>query len=294
MQKKHIKLLLLVCLLGAGAFIGILVYRNFALQSEVEGFTKTTPTDMVFIAYDYVATSVELDGDTEPYGTAGFNIFDKDVTGLELGEIDDLGYTDFALKDTKESGGKFTPEANHIYVVKVNGTDLVDQWLIPHVGNNIAYVMNETEDVAMLGYSKDEMSTTVASSTYREWIIRLNCLDAAEGTGDITSKEGYLPWCDFTLSGATYSTIANHNTMICLNVTYAAAASLSYCDFISGYSVEEKISVNSTLFFIDATLLNTFQMEIKFSSGLGTTFNLLKMQVAYGSEDALTVWDTQN
>lgn len=288
------KWLLLVFLLVGGAIIGILVYRGIVLQSEVEGFQKTTPTDFTFRAYAYANISVELDGDTDNYGTATFNIYEKDVTGLDQSEIDDLGYTDFALKDSKESGQSFTPEAAHVYAVLVNGTDLVSQWFVPIVGDNIKYVMNDTEDVAMLAYSKNEMSTTVASSTYRDWVVRMNCLDAAEGTGELTIKEGYLPWCDFTDSGITYSTIGTHNMMICLNVTYTAAAALSYCDFLSGYSVEEKTSVNSSLYFIDATLVGAFQCEIKFASGLGTTFDLLEMEIYYGSESSLTIWDQQS
>jgi hypothetical protein len=294
MKKSSLKWVMLVALIFGGSFIVYLVWDHFRLQSEVEGFNQpAAPTDFKFYAYDYANNSVQLDGETDNYGTASFNIYDKDVTGLDDSEIDDLAYTDFALKDTKESGQSFTPEKDHAYAVLVNGTDLVSQWLVPIVGDNTVYMMNETEDVAMLAYSKDEMSTTVASSTYREWMVKLNCLDAAEGTGDLTTKEGYLPWGDFTLSGTPYETIADHNTMICLNITYAAAASLSYCDFLSGYSVEEKVSVNSTLYFIDATLIGSFTCEIKFASGLGTTFDLVEMEIYYGSESSLTKWDTQ-
>jgi hypothetical protein len=145
--------------------------------------------------------------------------------------------------------------------------------------------MNETEDVAMVAYSTDELSTTINQTNYDKWTIQTQTLDGAEGTGEATSKEGYVSYYDFEDDDWSY---------VCLEITFNTTAQLSWCDFDSSYEYNERAAGSVLFYEIECLLVGSTTFEIDLASTLGTSFEVIGMAISYGDADSNTDWDSQN
>jgi len=242
--------------------------------------STTIATDYEFLVLDY------YNGDEMDEDDHDLNMYRVDVSELDADEIDDLLYADYSLATSAlDSGDDYDPDEDYDYYMLLNGSDICDYWFIPVLGLNTIYAMNETEDVAMVAYSTDELSTTVNQTNYDEWTIRTQCLDGAEGTGEATAKEGYKGCYDFS---------DDDNTYVVIKITFNTTAQLSWCDFESNYDVNELTAASVLYYEVDVVLLDSQLFEIDFGSTLGTAYEVIQIDVAYGDADSCTSWDAQN
>lgn len=248
------------------------------------GATTAVEEEMDFIFYvENLRTGEEVDADDH-----GIYLYDCDVSEMDAEEIEDLDFTNFAIeKSDLDSGDDFEPDEDNIYWAMLNGSDICEYWFIPQLGLNHLYATNMTEDVAMTMYSEDELdydfSSTLAGNHYDEWIIRTLCLDGAEGTGDKTSVEGYMPHYDFETD--EWETVV-------LTLTWNTTGELDFCDFESGYEYTEKVSGNTTVYEIKAGIFGESEFKIDLGSGYGSDFESVNATIGYGTAESSTTWDS--
>jgi len=265
-------------------FVGIIAGGYFGGQALGWWGATTAPeayTTFDFTVYDIESDlSEELDDDDHD-----IQIYKCDITGMDADEIEDLTYADYSLDASKDSGESYTPEDDEIYYAKLNGSDICEYWFIPQLGPNLLLATNLTEDVAMVAYSSDELSTTILNSTYDKWTIQTQTLDGAEGTGVATSEEGFMSYYDFEDD--------EWQTFI-IRVEFNTTALLAWCDFeTTGYEVSESAGGNYIYYEIQCGIFGQDSFEIDLGSGLATTFDVVGISVCYGTADSLTAWDTQ-
>lgn len=270
----YIILVALVMLIGV---ISYYVINALILQSSIQ----VANDRYTFSVIDYYSGE-EFDDDDYDISLYGCN-----VKGLTESQIGDLTFSDFTLVETLDSGESYTPKDNYIYRAKIAGTDYVTQWIIPVLGLNVVRLMNETEDVSILCYSKPAFSTTVGGTTYRDWVIEGQALDQAEGVdAKAAIDQGYMTNYDFENDKTNY---------VCIKIEFNTTAQLGWCEFRStGYTSNEKVSGVYLYYEIDIAFLNSFTFEIRFGSTIGTAFEPVAISVGYGNADAgVTLWDTQ-
>lgn len=248
------------------------------------GAPGVTPTTYDFYVVNY-ATGLEED-DAHVY-VYGCNIANKTQA-----EIDDLAYSDYSLADTLDSHsvGVFTPKANYIYMAKANCSGFVDWWFKPLLGNNTVRIMNLTEDIAGIGYSipsyDAELPTTFAGIHTRDYVVKMQSLDATESAAaKATTLEGFLPYYDF--ENAAYN-------WTCIRIEYNDTAALSYVEFKETFECNEKCSANYTYLEINTLLLGELELNIRFASTFGTSFEVIGFAVGVGNADTFTAYDTQS
>jgi len=267
--------------LTIGILAAVIIVPNlFSYLNPVDPVV-VPPTQFEFLVVDYVSGNETDDDDHD------IQMYRAVITDLTADAINEFTFADYTLDTAKDSGEKYTPDySKYLYYSKLNGSDIDEYWFVPQLGLNTLYAMNSTEDVAMICYSVDELSSTVNQTNYDEWHIIVQTLDDTEGTGVATIGEGYAPYYDFE-DDADYSLVLR----IEFNVTTAA---LSYCDWESTYSVIESVSTKYIFYEIDVVLLGELVLDIDFSSGLGDTFEVIGMSIGHGNAGAFTAWDAQN
>jgi len=252
-----------------------------------------SPTSFIIVANDYLDSSNTDDlEDALTYAWYG-----ADISSMTTEEIEDLTWSNFALEDADDDD--FTPDEDNIYILKVSGTDVVTRYYctderifdgqIPLValGTNQLYLMNETEDVSQLAFSDEALTTTVNQTDYRDWSVQLNCLDGSEGsTANMTAKQGYLPYFDPS---------ANEFLCVILEIEFNSTASTSWITIESDYDVAKSASGNYLyLEFHDLVLFGSVKIELRTSTGLGSTYEMIGVVTSYGYDASNTDWDSQN
>lgn len=237
--------------------------------------------DFEFYVEDYKVSGTELDSDDHE-----IYIYRVNTENLDEDEISDLVFADYSYDKAVDSGDDYNPDDDYLYYCKMNGSDICEYWFVPTLGLNTIYATNTTEDVAMVAFSTDELSTTILNTNYDKWSILTQTLDAAEGTGKATNKEGYMPYYDF--EDDEWKTVM-------LKIEFNTTAALGNCDFkTSPEQVTESASGNFTYYEIKLGIFGEDLFKIDFGSGLGVTFEVLGMTIGYGSSASMTDWDTQN
>lgn len=200
------------------------------------GFGPNAATTAAPTTYEVVVNDV-----LDPSNTPDFEDdityawYEKDATGLTSTEITDLLWADFV--SAGDSDNIMDPEADHVYILKCSGTDIVTRYFVTsallfnaegegvdvlQLGINQVYMCNESEDTAELYHTTETGLATFAGATYRYWDIDLFFLDASESaTADVTEKEGFMSY--YSPETALLNGVG---IMIHLNETDAAAFSV--------------------------------------------------------------------
>jgi len=272
--------------------VGLLIWGGIALQSSNTITPVVVETEATFLVYEQENPSIAADEDDW-----NLYLYKCDISEMTADEIEDLTFSDYSLADgTLSHEDHYTPDDDYMYYVKLNGTDIVEQWRVPTLGDNIFYRVNLTEDCAIVAYSTDELATTVNQTNYDKWTVQTQMLDAAEATGEAALYEGYSSYYDFE-DDDDYSVV--------LRIEFNTTALGAWCDIkeINNVDVddlditESPIEHSSTVYtfyeipglFMDS---NTFEFEL--SSALGTAFEIIGVSFGYGNADSYTAWDSQN
>jgi len=272
---QPVLILLLIAGIGTGIFFGGSSLGWWGATVEV------APATTFIFDVDDIVLHTPVDGDDHE-----IYIYKVDTTDMDADEIEDLTFADYTLDTSKDDGESYTPEADELYYCKYNGSDVVEYWFIPILGVNPILSTNMTEDVAMVCYSTDEFATTINQTNYDKWIIQTQTLDGAEGTGEATSKEGFMSYYDYEDD--------DWQTVI-IRVQFNTTAQLSWCDFeTTGYEVSESAGGNYIYYEIQCGIFGQDQFEIDLGSTLGTDFEAIGISICYGTAGSLTVWDSQN
>lgn len=277
--KTWLIVLFVILLLG---IVGYFVIQNFQLQSELNSFN--TSTDFTWKVIDK-----ELQKATDETDAVNVSLYYLKITDLTADEIEEQknDISKYTLKGTYDDGDTVAVEADYIYRYVASGTDFVPVSAVPVLGVNLIEMLNETEDVAMLAYATDSLSPTINQTAFREWTIMLQTLDAAESSdGEKTNLEGYTTNYNFT-----------DDTINCvvLRIEFNTTADASWCAFNDdSYTTDEHISGVYIYYEIDCDLVGEADFKVKFSSAIGTTFEVIGMAICYGYTGSVTVWDSQN
>jgi len=256
-----------------------------------------TPVDTVADEYVIVVDDMWDAPNTEDFESElSYLWYSVDTDGMEEDEIEDLVWADFSADGT---GDDKSPEDDYIYICRIydaSTSDIVETYVctdgrifegkIPvlSLGNNYISMANFTEDTSMVAYARDG-GVTVNQTNFRDWNILWTTLDASEGTGEQTRKEGYKYYFDPTTN--KYSTLV-------VKIQFNTTASTSYCELQDSYTNRETASGNYLYVEIDVLLNNQLETEFKFDTNLGTTYEVIGMSIGYGNADSNTLWDTQN
>ncbi len=253
-----------------------------------------TPTPVAATKYELAfayynnKTAIDADDVTSAW-------YEADVSDMTAAEIEDLVWADFTLNDA--DANSLEPEAGYVYVVKITangfdsqyittdarvGTSVLDAMPVIVLGTNTINLMFSCTDVSMAAYSIQGVAVNLTND--RNWDINTYTLDAAEGTGELSTAKGYLPYIDFE---------NGHNERFVLRVKFNATAALSWCEFQSPYESSESASTTYLYYEIDAVLLGTDTFEIRLGSTIGVDFEADSIQVGHGSAADFTQWDTQ-
>jgi hypothetical protein len=296
--KTPIAKFVVIIFIAALAIGGVVFLVTLSAEqlTPVTPVTPTEPTQYVINISDQMdSTNDEVMEDTVAVGW-----YYADISDLTDEEITDLTWSDFTLEIADDS--TFTPDEDRIYIAKISGTDVETQYwatdsrifegLLPvfdGLGEYDVPCLNQSEDMSVLFYSNDAISTTLNQTDYREWSVILNCLDGSEGaTANVTRMEGYQGFYD--PSAAAYSSIIFE---IQFNVTTASA---SYFTLLNpGVACEETV-VGDTLFveFYDSMFLGSSSLDFRFSTGLGNTFEVIGITTSLGTVASNTDLDSQN
>ena len=296
-MKKSTKNILIVAVIIALFVAGYVAYRNIQLQSQLAGFQTTTKKATAYTFYVYDALNSSNDANMRDAVT--INIYSKDVSSLTDSEIKDLVFSDFNLEKTIDSNISFTPDAKKDYIFKINGSDVVTKYYVTDyrlfnakvplvsLGNISVYCYNETEDVAMLAFDTETLSTTINQTDFREWEIQANCLDASEGSSaKETAAQGFE---------SHFDPENNRNDWIVLKIEFNTTAQLSWVTYQSSDDYQMSASGNYIYIEVDRNIADSSNnFKFKFSSGLGSDFEAISAAIGYGSAASNTIWDTQN
>jgi len=273
----------------AFGFIGIVTFGALfafgTLSLNLAGTGEdglTTSTTFTFKVNDYALNKTM---DTDYYD---IQLYEVDISDMTADEIEDLVYADYTWAKALDENDTYTPDDDYMYYCKVNGSDVIEDWFVPELGLNYREIMNATEDVVMISYSVDELSSTINQTNYDEFNVHIQTLDATEGTGEATSKEGYKPYYDFE-DDVDYSLV--------LRVEFNTTALLAWCDWDStDINVVESAGGNYIYYEIDAILAGSMDFLVDFGSALGTPggFEVIGMSIGYGNSASFTAWDAQN
>ena len=172
-------------LLGSLVFIAGDQFNWWTAESTV------ADTDIYIDVYGEYTRTVVDDDDHQIYP------YYCDTSSMTETEILALTWSDYTAGTSFNGGEDFEPKDNYYYKFLINGTDYVDAWVDrPVVGRTSVYLMNETEDVAVGLMSTDELDANFDNTVYDKWTVYTQTLDAAEGTGTATEKEGYKSFYD--------------------------------------------------------------------------------------------------
>jgi hypothetical protein len=268
-----------------GLLIALALVSTYAIGSGLGWWAaevataETQTTVYVYDAYNNVAVDSD---DHEIYR------YKVDTSNLTQDEIDDLVFADYTYDTAFDSGTAYTPAADYMYALKVNGSDIVEQWKEDvQVGIVNFYVANMTEDVALAAVSVDELATGIVNTTYDEWNIYTQTLDGAEGTGSATVKEGYIAYDDFEDDA--------WNTVV-IKISFNTTAVASYVDLKTDVEHDTLVSGNDVYFEIKTTIMGQDIFKIDFSSAVGlnagATVSCAGVGVGYGSGASYTAWDS--
>lgn len=287
-----ISILLIAGIVAGGYFLGQYLGWWGAAPAVV---TPAAPTNYQLVYHDYLDAS----NDDEIDDAAVANWYSYDFSELDAEDVDDtLDELVFADFTDEGAGDDLTPENGSVYLCKINGTDLVDIWystdsrifenLLPilALGVNDIYLMNATEDVSILCYDTNSMTTTINQTNYDDWTIVMNCLDASEGVAAVVDEnQGYLPYYDPSLA---------EDISVVIEIQFNTTAVLTWGDLESSYANREKASGVYLYIEVDIVLFGTHSVEIEFGSTLGTDFEVIGIVVSNGYAESNTNWDTQN
>ncbi|WP_457556437.1 hypothetical protein [Candidatus Harpocratesius sp.] len=147
---------------------------------------------------------------------------------------------------------------------------------------------NRTEDVAILAYSTDEFSTSFNQTDYDEWTIRAVPLDGPEGTGEPTSSQGYkifAPDVDSIFEGL-------EDYLMIRITTNVSATSPIFCAYTGGDSGVIEVCSGSYIYYqIPRNLWGEQTFTFDLGPGLGSTFEVTRLDFGYGTADSFTSWD---
>ena len=289
-EKRQKTVLSSVAIIAVVGLITVLVLYGTGVIGSV------TPVSTIDDEYTIVVTDLYDSTNTDDLESElSYLWYSVDTDGMTESEIEDLTWADFSADGT---GDDKDPEADYIYICRIydaSSSDIVERYVctdgrifegkmpVLSLGENTIGMANFTEDVSMVAWATDG-GVTVNQTNFREWNILWTTLDASEGTGSYTRKEGYSTYFDPTTN--KYSTLV-------VKIQFNTTASTSWADLQDSYTNRETDSGNYLYIEIDVNLQGHLETELKFSSALGTDFEVIGMSVGYGNADSNTLWDTQ-
>ncbi len=292
MNKKMLKIIgifvLVVAVSGAtvGAVFGVRYIMN--LQSTI----ATTAEDSYDIEFvDYYTGEDEASVSTAWYTYDVSEIEAEDYTDV----VEALSFSDFTSRGSHTSWEIETDEDDlEIVVLKASKTGFETRFFTDEsiladglmdsliAGDNVIRMLNTTEDFSMAAYSME--GVTFADTDDREWSVAIYCLDAAEGTGVKTNKEGVMPFYDFENGYAN---------SFALRIEFNTTADLGWCTYTGSQSVIETSNGNYTYYlFNDDVFTGESALKFKLGATLGTDFEAVKVSIGRYSA-TYAQWDEQ-
>jgi hypothetical protein len=188
--------------------ISMLSWMNYQTASQFN--IPTAPTTYIVNINDVFAPSNTEDFEAD----IAYQWFECDVFGMEQAEIDALTMVDFTAvgADNNEMDPDTTAGTDNVYILKCNGTDIVERWFSTDarltfgedscpldllvLGENEAYMANATEDISISVKMTETGGVTFAGATEAYWDVSIYMLDATEASGETTTKEGFMSYFD--------------------------------------------------------------------------------------------------
>jgi len=242
----------------------------------------------LYDAYDSTEDNYEIDNQT------AISWYRASIENLETEEIQDLAWSDFTLL---EADDKTDIDEDYIYAVHIDHPGFVPVYYTTSVllfegklpllapGPNSIFLTNYSEDVSMLAYAKNSLDATILNTTEARWMVQMQSLDGAEGTGEATRLEGFAPYFDPD---------NNYYQRVVIRIEFNTTASTSYASFQSSYVNVETANANYLYIAFDAILIDDLTVEIKFSAtALDDIVAVSSISIGYGAADSFTSWDSQ-
>lgn len=279
-RKKNLRNILIIALIAALGVGGYFLYQNMTLQSQLAGFENSSASNFVFIVYDKATN--------EPFSDEDFDIYlySVDTSGMTESEIEGLTFADYSLEKVLGQNDTFTPEDGHLYLFKVNGSDICTYWGIPTLGDNIVYTYNATEDVALAALSVNSLSSNVANTTEHKWTLYTQTLDGAEGTGEATDKEGWL---------YAYNAETDLYDGFYFMFTFNTTAQQGYVKF-KGVDAEYIYQNNQVFVIIKQDLIGEQQWGFELGDNVGhndgSAASLQSVTMGYRVGETYSAWDS--
>jgi len=277
-MKKKTKNLLLVFVLIAlvGGFLGIYFGTDIISKQSSEEIT-TVQTDPSLLVYDWYSGEMVDDDDGTLY------MYRAKISGIAEEDLEEYksDFSNYELDKTYEVGDDVDYDEEYTYWGKWNSSDRGEQWVQPIKGTDIVMtVANLTEDVFIAPVSSDELSTTFVNTSYDEWTLMTQTVDA---NNESTNKQGYISYYDF--EDDEYKNVV-------LRVEFNSTASLGYADLNVEHEYTEKCSGNYTFYQVSMDLFGTNEFDLELNSELGSSYEVEQVAIGYGTADSMTVWDT--
>ena len=241
--------------------------------------TVASETDIYIDVYDEYSRLVVDDDDHQVYP------YYCDTSSMTETEILALTFSDFTVGTSFNGGEDFEPKDDYKYKFLINGSDYVNAWVDdPVLGHTTVYLMNETEDVALGLMSTDELDANFDNTVYDKWSVFTQTLNAAEGTGTATEKEGYKAFYD--------ESTELWNTVV-LRVGFNTTAVASYAVLTDDLVYNTVVTGNYIYFEMRTTIMgaNTFHFTLG-AAALNSIVAAEDVDIGYGSGASFTSWDS--
>ena len=193
---KSSKRILIYSFAGAGLVVIVLLSLNYAgvLSINPGGDPIQTPTAYKFIFNNYTSVLDGNDGRAEATGYLYEYEYDPDTFTDSI--KNKLKLTDFTLlSSVYENNDTKTPEANTLYLMKINCTGHGDKWIVPVLGDNNVKLRTTPTNIS-LGMHDIYGSSTENQTNSPYWYGSIFCVDA---DGELNNACGYDLAYDLTL-----------------------------------------------------------------------------------------------
>lgn len=192
-SRKNLWVFLLLGLVLTGVIYAVGKDQGwFAAETVV--VVEETPTTFKFYYYNY---SSVLDGNDERAEATGYMWeYEYDPDTFTESIKNELTLSDFTLSTSVyENNDTKTPQANTLYLMKVNCTGHGDEWIVPTLGNNTVKLRATPTNIS-LGMTDLYGSNTENQTNSPFWYGSIFCVDA---DGEINDGCGYDLAYDLTL-----------------------------------------------------------------------------------------------
>jgi hypothetical protein len=295
-RTKVIGIVLIVVVASIGLTWAFMI-GPWAPRSVITLPTETTGTTTFTVwcyVHSYSGTPVRLeDVDDFDNVVADGYVYRTLLTGLTAAQIEDLVITDYTLYDSGDAEDlsiTITAIYAWLFVINASGfnqavyrydsgtiTSTMELPLLPYPNSvNPVNLLNQTADIDMLAYETTGLGSTVLNTNERDWTVLTQCDSEDEGVSyqyDIFTGE----WSGF-----------------CINCTFNTTAQSSWVTTPTGaHAPISKVATGSDILLFFDTMFDETTYKLRFSSGLGVTFEAASISVGAGTEGSVTQYDTQ-